>query len=298
MLVKFEGVEEFGLVFWVGQMCGHVCCGQMWQRFGWAYHGGGSEGGDHVECICQQAVQAERSGGRVCCLDHGGARCWSHRIHWGTEVIQFVCQWNCKLVVFYFSKANQIDPHLVALNVLKWLMMAMDGGTQLNQLETLMRGSVSGLGKDAILQYSQLLAHQSKRSKLRKFMENSRYFLLDNWKRLWIMSLWISIMAGLFVWKFIQYRNRTSFQVMGYCICVAKGAAETLKLNMALILLPVCRNTLTWLRSTWLGSYIPFDDNLDFHKVPNLATDLHMLRWEHLQGWLLLGKRLWHRQFP
>lgn len=145
-----------------------------------------------------------------------------------------------------------------------------------------MRGSVGGLGKDAILQYSQLLAHQSKRSKLRKFMENSRYFLLDNWKRLWIMSLWISVMAGLFVWKFIQYRNRTSFQVMGYCICVAKGAAETLKLNMALILLPVCRNTLTWLRSTWLGSYIPFDDNLDFHKVPNLSTDLHMLRDESI----------------
>uniref|UniRef100_A0A0E0ESK7 FAD-binding FR-type domain-containing protein n=1 Tax=Oryza meridionalis TaxID=40149 RepID=A0A0E0ESK7_9ORYZ len=38
---------------------------------------------------------------------------------------------------------------------------------------------------------------------------------------------------------------------MGYCLPTAKGAAETLKLNMALVLLPVCRNTLTWLRSSW-----------------------------------------------
>jgi respiratory burst oxidase len=48
---------------------------------------------------------------------------------------------------------------------------------------------------------------------------------------------------------------------------VAKGSAETLKLNMALILLPVCRNTITCLRSTILGSIVPFDDNINFHKT-------------------------------
>ncbi|MCI09064.1 respiratory burst oxidase protein B-like, partial [Trifolium medium] len=48
----------------------------------------------------------------------------------------------------------------------------------------------------------------------------------------------------------------------------AKGGAETLKFNMALILLPVCRNTITWLRSrTKLGMVVPFDDNINFHKV-------------------------------
>ncbi|KAK2449942.1 respiratory burst oxidase protein A [Trifolium repens] len=48
---------------------------------------------------------------------------------------------------------------------------------------------------------------------------------------------------------------------------VAKGAAETLKFNMALILLPVCRNTLTWLRSTKVRKIVPFDDNINFHKM-------------------------------
>ncbi|KAJ6347117.1 hypothetical protein OIU76_003751 [Salix suchowensis] len=91
---------------------------------------------------------------------------------------------------------------------------------------------------------------------------------MDNWQRVWIMMLWMGIVAGLFTYKFIQYRHKAAYDVMGYCVCVAKGGAETLKFNMALILLPVCRNTITWLRNrTKLGVAVPFDDNLNFHKV-------------------------------
>ncbi|CAN7081663.1 unnamed protein product [Brassica oleracea var. botrytis] len=37
---------------------------------------------------------------------------------------------------------------------------------------------------------------------------------------------------------------------------------------MALVLLPVCRNTITWLRNkTRFGVLVPFDDNINFHKV-------------------------------
>jgi respiratory burst oxidase len=76
------------------------------------------------------------------------------------------------------------------------------------------------------------------------------------------------MIAGLFTSKFIQCKNRAVYHVMGFCVCTAKGAAETLKLNMALILLPVCRNTITWLRTrTKLGVAVPFDDNLNFHKA-------------------------------
>ncbi|KAK9278589.1 hypothetical protein L1049_028161 [Liquidambar formosana] len=47
-----------------------------------------------------------------------------------------------------------------------------------------------------------------------------------------------------------------------------EGAAEALKFNMALVLLPVCRNTITWLRKNrWLNSIIPFNDNINFHKL-------------------------------
>ncbi|CAJ2641340.1 unnamed protein product [Trifolium pratense] len=97
-------------------------------------------------------------------------------------------------------------------------------------------------------------------------------FLHDNWKRNWILILWISVMCALFTYKFIQYRRKAAYEVMGHCVCMAKGAAETLKLNMAIILLPVCRNTVTWLRSkTKLGIVVPFNDNLNFHKVIAVA---------------------------
>ncbi|KAM2468714.1 hypothetical protein PS1_010375 [Malus domestica] len=77
-----------------------------------------------------------------------------------------------------------------------------------------------------------------------------------------------SICLGLYTWKFVQYKNRAVFDVKGYCVSIAKGGTETLKFNTALILLPVCRNSITWLRSnTKLGVVVPFDDNINFHKV-------------------------------
>ncbi|ONM38417.1 respiratory burst oxidase2 [Zea mays] len=146
------------------------------------------------------------------------------------------------------------------------------GYIELWQLETLL------LQKDTYMNYSQALSYTSqalsqnlaglrKKSPIRKISTTLSYYLEDNWKRLWVLALWIGIMAGLFTWKFMQYRNRYVFNVMGYCVTTAKGAAETLKLNMAIILLPVCRNTITWLRNTRAARALPFDDNINFHKV-------------------------------
>lgn len=117
---------------------------------------------------------------------------------------------------------------------------------------------------------SQKLVPTKEYNPIKRCYRGVTYFVEDNWKRLWIIALWLSICAGLFTWKFIQYKHRAVFDVMGYCVNIAKGAAETLKFNMALILLPVCRNTITWLRSkTKLGMMVPFDDNINFHKVHN-----------------------------
>lgn len=140
------------------------------------------------------------------------------------------------------------------------------------QLETLL------LQKDTYMNYSQALSYTSqalsqnlqglrRRSGIRWASTRMLYYLQENWRRVWVLALWGSIMIGLFTWKFIQYKQKSAFQIMGYCLLTAKGAAETLKFNMALILLPVCRNTITWLRSTRVGLLVPFDDNINFHKV-------------------------------
>ncbi|KAI4336424.1 hypothetical protein L6164_014953 [Bauhinia variegata] len=124
---------------------------------------------------------------------------------------------------------------------------------------------------------SQMLSQKLKPThddnQIKRWYRGTKYFLQDNWQRVWVLALWIGAMAGLFAYKYVQYRNKAAYKVMGHCVCMAKGAAETLKLNMALILLPVCRNTITWLRNkTKLGVAVPFDDNLNFHKVIAVAV--------------------------
>ncbi|WVZ51386.1 hypothetical protein U9M48_002538 [Paspalum notatum var. saurae] len=150
------------------------------------------------------------------------------------------------------------------------------GYIDLYNLETLLLQAPSQsvrIGTTNSRQLSQMLS-QSLRptpepNPLRRLSRRARYFLEDNWRRVWVLALWLSICAALFSWKFLQYRRRYVFRVMGYCVCVAKGGAETLKFNMALILLPVCRNAITWLRNRTaaVGRAVPFDDNLNFHKV-------------------------------
>ncbi|OMO86369.1 hypothetical protein COLO4_21217 [Corchorus olitorius] len=156
------------------------------------------------------------------------------------------------------------------------------GYIELWQLETLL------LQRDTYMNYSrplstasvgwsQNLSHVRPKNMVRRVCFSLRCLILENWRRGWILLLWMMAMAALFAWKFMQYKNRAAFQVMGYCLCTAKGAAETLKLNMALILLPVCRNTLTWLRSTKARSFVPFDDNINFHKTIAIAIGIGVL---------------------
>ncbi|XP_075522765.1 respiratory burst oxidase homolog protein A-like [Primulina tabacum] len=146
------------------------------------------------------------------------------------------------------------------------------GYIELWQLETLL------LQKDTYLNYSQALSYTSQamsqnlhglrnRGRIQRLSNKFLYFVEENWKRIWVTLLWIMIMIGLFTWKFYQYKQKNAYKIMGYCLLTAKGAAETLKFNMALVLLPVCRNTITWLRSSNVAYFVPFDDNINFHQT-------------------------------
>jgi NADPH oxidase 2 len=48
---------------------------------------------------------------------------------------------------------------------------------------------------------------------------------------------------------------------------IARSAALVLHVDVALILLPVCRNFISFLRRTSLNTIIPFDKNITFHKL-------------------------------
>ncbi|KAH9661180.1 putative respiratory burst oxidase [Citrus sinensis] len=144
------------------------------------------------------------------------------------------------------------------------------GYIEMWQLEILLRGMVNEEGPKMNNRTSTLtkaMIPQNYRNPTTKFFSMTTEFIFDNFKRIWIVTLWLAVNLGLFMWKFIELQSGPVFQITGYCVCFAKGCGETLKFNMALILLTVCRRSLTKLRSTFLHKIIPFDDNLNFHKL-------------------------------
>ncbi|MED6180340.1 hypothetical protein PIB30_009408 [Stylosanthes scabra] len=147
-----------------------------------------------------------------------------------------------------------------------------NGYIEMWQLETLLREMASAEeGTSRVNAKNQELTKAMiptrYRTPLSKFYNKTRELLLEKWKKIWVIALWIAINIALYIWKFLQYRDREAFEIMGYCVCNAKGAAETLKFNMALIVFTMCRNTLTRIRGTFLSRIIPFDDNISFHKM-------------------------------
>ncbi|VFQ91456.1 unnamed protein product [Cuscuta campestris] len=151
-----------------------------------------------------------------------------------------------------------------------------NGYIEMWKLETLLRDIVgSEDGNKQKFKKTQTLARtmipKQYRDPVSKFMSMTGEKMHEKWQQIWVLTLWVCINMTLFVWKFNQFKHLAAFQIMGYCVCIAKGSAETLKFNMALILLPVCRRTLTTIRESFLGAIIPFDDNLAFHKIIALA---------------------------
>jgi NADPH oxidase 5 len=78
-----------------------------------------------------------------------------------------------------------------------------------------------------------------------------------------LVVLWGLANVALFahaVWRYHELGANVLVQV-------ARGCGACLNFNGALILLPMMRRFLTWLRRTWLGAIVPVDDSIVFHKV-------------------------------
>ncbi|XP_030525870.1 putative respiratory burst oxidase homolog protein H [Rhodamnia argentea] len=149
------------------------------------------------------------------------------------------------------------------------------GYIEMWQLETLLKEMVNSDEGNKMTGKSQTLTKtmipKGYRNPVGRLVHKNIERIHENWRRIWVVGLWLVVNLILFHWKFNKTRQSPAFNITGYCLCFAKGSAETLNLNMALVLLPVCRRTLTKLRSSFLGTFIPFDDNINFHKIIALA---------------------------
>ncbi|VYS59469.1 unnamed protein product [Arabidopsis thaliana] len=163
------------------------------------------------------------------------------------------------------------------------------GYIEMWQLEVLLTGIVSNADSHKVVRKSQQLTRamipKRYRTPTSKYVVVTAELMYEHWKKIWVVTLWLAVNVVLFMWKYEEFTTSPLYNITGRCLCAAKGTAEILKLNMALILVPVLRRTLTFLRSTFLNHLIPFDDNINFHKLIAVAiavisllhTALHML---------------------
>ncbi|EYU36232.1 hypothetical protein ABFS82_14G248000 [Erythranthe guttata] len=196
-----------------------------------------------------------------------------------------------KEVLVMSASANKLSRFKQdAANYASLIMEELDpdnkGYIEMWQLEALLRGMVASNEKDKkphekTETLARTMIPKEYRTPMSKLVSKNTENFYENWRRIWVLVFWTSVTISLFSWKFYQYKQKAAFRVMGYCLCFAKAASETIKFNMALVLLPVCRRTLTKLRETFLGTIIPFDDNINFHKIIALeiflASILHIL---------------------
>eukprot|EP01132_Coremiostelium_polycephalum_P005567 gene5567-6933_t len=98
--------------------------------------------------------------------------------------------------------------------------------------------------------------------------EIQKYWVNDGLKLVFII-LYIAGNVAVFLERFLHYKysREEVFALIGYGGSIARGSAAMIKLNAALILIPVLRNFLSWVRGTFINNYIPIDKNIVFHRL-------------------------------
>ncbi|XP_066970479.1 NADPH oxidase 5-like [Macrobrachium rosenbergii] len=83
----------------------------------------------------------------------------------------------------------------------------------------------------------------------------------NNAPRLAFTAFFMAINTVLFVTRAYEYSNRNLLE-MG-----ARACGHCLNLNCSLLLLLILRRTVTRLRNSWLGQFLPCDQHVHFHKL-------------------------------
>ncbi len=111
----------------------------------------------------------------------------------------------------------------------------------------------------------------------------ARSWLRDHRNEVFWLSLFVILVVLVFVERFYFYKylreSRGLRRILGDGVATTRGAASVMMFCLSLLLLPVCRNAITLLRSTRLFHVIPFDYATEFHSIV---------------GWTFVGAALLH----
>jgi predicted ferric reductase/Ca2+-binding EF-hand superfamily protein len=87
------------------------------------------------------------------------------------------------------------------------------------------------------------------------------------------LTIYSAVNALLFAQAFLHYRHAGA----NVYIQLARGAGACLNFNAALIVIPMLRHTLTWVRRSMLGRLVPVDDAVGAHALVGEAVVLFSL---------------------
>ncbi|GBE83507.1 NADPH oxidase [Sparassis latifolia] len=125
------------------------------------------------------------------------------------------------------------------------------------------------------------------RQKFRIWMIN------EGGKRLFFY-VWIFLHVLVVTFGFLYYDLKDNFvgarSTFGVTYPIARTAALTLHVDVAFILLPVCRNFISLIRQTPLNHFIPFDKNITFHKA--VAWSIVFFTFVHIAAHMVNFYRL------
>lgn len=112
-----------------------------------------------------------------------------------------------------------------------------------------------------------------------------KHFIENYRQHIFFFILFYGIVFFLFAERFYYYtveREHSGLRrLMSYGLSLTRGAAAAMSFAFSFLLLTMCRNSITYLRSTVVNLFIPFDSHVSFHKLVAWSalffTALHVL---------------------
>jgi predicted ferric reductase len=126
------------------------------------------------------------------------------------------------------------------------------------------------------------------------FKAKFKHWMINEGGRVIFYGFWLFIHFLVLLLGFFHYQLKdnlvTARSIFGLGFTIARSAALVLHVDAALILLPVCRNFISVVRRTSLGTVIPFDKNITLHKATGWSIVIwsfvhiaaHMVNFYHL----------------
>lgn len=110
---------------------------------------------------------------------------------------------------------------------------------------------------------------------LDSFTSRFKSWMVNEGSRKIFVWTWISIHIITFVFAFLNFQLKDNLTqaraTFSITYPIARASALVLHVDVAFILLPICRNFITLLRRSALNQVIPFEKNITFHKFTGFA---------------------------